>query len=158
MQDNHDNNKNSSSNSNSNNTEEHIVEAEIISETQDTHESSSQDATNAQSNSVHQDDVGDNENDLKSKLLSADHWLRFVFMVLFVVIAVVTSYVAALLIVVQFIFALVKGESDKKLQSFGANLSQYVFQILSFLTYNSEEKPFPFSDFPEVEIVQKDDE
>ena len=91
------------------------------------------------------------EPDLKSKLLSADHWLRFVFMALFVAIAFVASYVVFILIIIQFIFALVSGNSDSRLQAFGSSLSQYIFQMLKFLTYNSEEKPFPFSDWPTAE-------
>jgi len=86
----------------------------------------------------------------KEKVLSADHWLRFVFMVLFAGIACVASYVVAVLIIIQFIFALFTGNSNDRLRSFGASLSQYIFQILSFLTYNSEDKPFPFADWPEV--------
>ncbi len=96
-----------------------------------------------------------NSQTMKDRLLSTDHWLRFVFMVLFAVIACVASYVVAILIVIQFVFALVtggdNGETSQKLRDFGGSLSQYLFQILKFLTYNSEEKPFPFADWPQTE-------
>ncbi len=91
-----------------------------------------------------------NDNDLMSKLLSADHWLRFVFMFLFAVIASVASYVIMILIIIQFLFALFTGNSEERLQAFGSSLSQYIFQILNFLTYNSDDKPFPFSDWPQA--------
>jgi hypothetical protein len=86
--------------------------------------------------------------DLKSKLLSAEHWLRCVFMVLFVAIACVASYVVFVLVVIQFLFALITGNPEERLRAFGGGLSQYIFQILGFLTYNSEQKPFPFADWP----------
>ena len=95
-----------------------------------------------------------NEPDLKSKLLCADHWLRFVFMALFVGIAFVSSYVIFVLIIIQFLFALVTGNSDPRLKAFGSSLSQYIFQMLSFLTYNTEEKPFPFADCPQAKTEQ----
>lgn len=115
-----------------------VVDAEIIDES-------------ASANHSHFDKP---ENDLKDKLLSADHWMRFVFMVLFASIAAVASYVVAVLIVIQFIFALFTGSHEERLRLFGSSISQYIFQILKFLTYNSEEKPFPFADWPTETEVQ----
>ncbi|MFT5117680.1 MAG: Flp pilus assembly protein TadB [Kiritimatiellia bacterium] len=121
--------------------EPNIVDAEIVAES--TH-------TDAAKESVDQEEAAQ-QSDWQAKLLSADHWLRFVFMILFMVIAGVASYVVTVLIFIQFIFALVTGNSEVKLQKFGRKLSQYIFQILNFLTYNTEEKPFPFSDWPSVD-------
>lgn len=91
----------------------------------------------------------DVEPSMKERLLSTDHWLRFVFMLLFAVILSVSGYVFFVLVVVQFLWALITGESNSKLREFGCNLSLYIYQILRFLTYNSEDKPFPFSDWPD---------
>jgi heme/copper-type cytochrome/quinol oxidase subunit 2 len=91
------------------------------------------------------------ELDWKKRLLSVDHWLRFVFMILFVIIVVMVAYVMVVLVLLQFAWALFSGEGNNKLRVFGARLSLYVYQALCFLTYNTEEKPFPFSDLPEVE-------
>lgn len=85
------------------------------------------------------------------RLLSVDHWLRFVFMVFFAIILGVVSYVITVLVVVQFIWALIAGEGNDKLREFGSALSHYIYQILRFLTYNTEDKPFPFNDWPESE-------
>ena len=38
-------------------------------------------------------------------------------------------------------------ELNKQL-SLGASLSTYAYQVFSFLTYNSEQRPFPFADWP----------
>ena len=121
--------------------EPNIVDAEIVdesSQTDATKESISLEGTSQPS-------------DWQAKLLSADHWLRFVFMILFMAVAGVASYVITVLIFIQFIFALVTGNSEARLQKFGRNMAQYIFQILNFLTYNTEEKPFPFSDWPSVD-------
>ena len=85
----------------------------------------------------------------KERLTSPEHWLRFVFMVLFGVISGIAGYVITAVVVLQFVWALITGEGNDKLRKFGGSLSQYIFQILSFLTYNTEDKPFPFSDWPE---------
>jgi hypothetical protein len=126
--------------------EPNIVDAEIVDEAS---------PTDAAKDSVAQESGAEEgaaqQSDWKAKLLSADHWLRFVFMILFMAIAGVASYVVTVLILIQFIFALVTGNSEARLQKFGRNMSQYVFQILSFLTYNTEEKPFPFSDWPSAD-------
>ena len=37
---------------------------------------------------------------------------------------------------------------NENLAGFGALLVAYVSQILNFVTFNSESRPFPFSDFP----------
>ncbi|MFT6101636.1 MAG: hypothetical protein ACJATV_001115 [Granulosicoccus sp.] len=91
------------------------------------------------------------QSELKVRLLSAEHWLRFVFMVLFAVVAGVASYVVAVLIIIQFLFTLVTGTGEERLKAFGGSLSKYLFQILQYLTYNSEEKPYPFNDWPVAE-------
>lgn len=96
------------------------------------------------------------KSELKDRLLSSEHWLRFVFMVLFAVVACVASYVVATVIVIQFIFALVTGSGADRLTAFGGSLSTYLFQILQYLTYNSEEKPFPFQDWPVTEKTDSD--
>lgn len=109
-----------------------IVDAEIVDESADKPEQSE-------------------ETSLKSRLLSAEQWLRFIFMALFVMIACVAAYVLFILIVVQFLFALCTGKDDNRLRGFGYSLSEYFFQIFSFLTYNTNNKPYPFSDWPTVD-------
>jgi hypothetical protein len=104
------------------------------------------------------DKANSDKGGLRDRLLSAEHWLRFVFMVLFAVVACVAGYVVAVLIIIQFLFALVTGTSETRLTAFGGSLSTYSFQILQYLTYNSEEKPFPFKDWPEVEDLDSDNQ
>jgi len=133
--------------------DDNVVDTEVMSENTHNNQTS---ADQAQASNSVTEEAESTETHWKEKILSAEHWLRFVFMVLFAVIAVVASYVVAVLIVIQFVFALVTGNSQDKLRTFGADLSQYIFQILSFLTYNSEEKPFPFADWPQVMVPEDD--
>jgi hypothetical protein len=99
----------------------------------------------------------DNEQ-LKSNLTSSRHWLRLVFMLLFAAVLQLASVVMWVVVIVQFLFSLITGEDNLHLRRFGHSLSTYIYDVLKFLCYSSEEKPFPFADWPagenEVEVVQ----
>ena len=91
-----------------------------------------------------------NNEELKSNLLSATHWIRLVYMILFALILQVAGTVMYLVVTVQFVYSLVTGKNHEVLRKFGGNLSAFIYQTLRFLSYNSEEKPFPFADWPET--------
>ncbi len=88
--------------------------------------------------------------ELKSNLSSSKHWLRLVFMVIFALILQVTSILMWAIVVAQFLFSLITGSDNSNLRRFGHSLTTYIFETLKFLTYSSEEKPFPFADWPQV--------
>lgn len=94
-----------------------------------------------------------NNEELKSNVTSAKHWLRLVYMLLFAVLLYVASFVVWVLVVVQFLFSLFTGQDNIKIRQFASSLSAYIFHTLRFLTYTSEDKPFPFADWPESEVV-----
>lgn len=95
-----------------------------------------------------------NNDQIKSNLLSSKHWLRLVFMLLFAAILQVASIVMWGLVIVQFLFSLITGSDNSNLRKFGYSLSVYIFSIFKFLTYSSEEKPFPFADWPQENEVE----
>jgi hypothetical protein len=59
------------------------------------------------------------------------------------------SIVMWVVVAVQFLFSLITGEDNLPLRRFGHSLSTYIYDVLKFLCYSSEEKPFPFADWPE---------
>jgi len=75
-------------------------------------------------------------------------WVRAIFMVLFGLFYSLAEIVLFVVIVFQFLTVLFTGEKNEKLLKFGNELSIYVFQIFQYLTYNSDEKAFPLSDWP----------
>lgn len=89
----------------------------------------------------------DNEQ-LKSNLTSSKHWLRLVFMLLFAAILQLATLVMWVLVAVQFFFSLITGDDNQHLRRFGHSLSTYIYSVFKFLCYSSEEKPFPFADWP----------
>jgi hypothetical protein len=97
-----------------------------------------------------------NNEQIKSNLTSSKHWLRLIFMLVFAAILQLASIVMWVLVIAQFIFSLITGEDNFNLRKFGRSLSIYIFDTLKFLTYASEEKPFPFADWPQAEQSQVD--
>lgn len=91
---------------------------------------------------------------LKSNLTSSKHWFRLLFMLFFAVCLQVAFIVMTVVVCVQFLFALISGEDNLQLRKFGDSLSQFIYQSFQFLTYNSEEKPFPFTDWPQSEVEE----
>jgi hypothetical protein len=92
-----------------------------------------------------------NNEQIKSNLTSSKHWLRLLFMLVFAAVLQIASIIMWVLVIAQFIFSLITGEDNLQLRKFGHSLSVYIFDTLKFLTYASEEKPFPFADWPKVD-------
>jgi len=93
---------------------------------------------------------------LADRLLSTDQWLRCIFMLLFAAILCLSAYVMSMLVILQFVFSLITGRDNDKLRHFGSSLAVFIFQILQFLTYNSRQKPFPFTDWPKPAATEND--
>lgn len=93
----------------------------------------------------------DNEQ-LKSNLTSSKHWFRLVFMLIFAAVLQVASIVMWVLVIAQFFFSLITGEDNQYLRRFGHSLSTYIYDVLKFLCYSSDEKPFPFADWPKGSV------
>ena len=81
-------------------------------------------------------------------LLSGPTWLRGLFMALFLLIYGVAEILLTAVVLLQFLFVLISGEKNERLTGFGKSLSLFVYQIILYWTYNSEEKPFPFASWP----------
>lgn len=84
----------------------------------------------------------------KTNLLDAAIWLRLLFMLLFVVLVQLAAAVMWVVVVLQFLFNLFSGASNQQLSKLGAGLSLYIYQSWQFLNFNSDEKPYPFQDWP----------
>ena len=88
-------------------------------------------------------------NDLEENISNTNTWMRGFYMLLFGFIYWITKFVLAGVVVINFGFSVVSGRPNESLTDFGQQLSNYVYNILRFLTFNSEHKPFPFADWDE---------
>ena len=85
---------------------------------------------------------------LKDHVGDGGTWIRMVYMILFAVIFNLAELVIAAVVVVQFLFKLLTGSENARLSAFGGQLAAYVQQTVAFLTYDSEDKPYPFASWP----------
>ncbi|MFT6270315.1 MAG: hypothetical protein ACJAVV_003149, partial [Alphaproteobacteria bacterium] len=85
----------------------------------------------------------------KATLTNLDAWKRGLYMVLFSIISGVAKFVVTLVAIFQFITLLFKGQANEAVIPLGQNLSTYLYQITLFLTFKTEEMPFPFLSFPD---------
>ncbi len=85
----------------------------------------------------------------KKNLTDTKTWMRLVYMILFVVAFNVAEIVLGAVVIVQFLFQLFTGQSNERLRTLGQGLGAYIYEIIVFLSYHSDDKPFPFGHWPE---------
>ncbi|MBU3002066.1 DUF4389 domain-containing protein [Paraglaciecola arctica] len=85
----------------------------------------------------------------KKSLTNLETWKRGLFMVLFAIISGVAKLLVTLVAIFQFITVLFKGQTNETTLPLGQSLSTYIYQITLFLTFNTDEMPFPFKDYPD---------
>lgn len=84
---------------------------------------------------------------IKESLQDNSTWMRILYMAIFVIIFNIVELLIAALVIFQLLVLLFTGSKNQQLLGFGAALSRYAFKILRYLTFNSEDKPFPFADW-----------
>lgn len=91
-----------------------------------------------------------NETTNQPKYDKDGHWLRIMFAIMFYIIYKLADLVVAFIAVVQILFTVFGDEPNPKLKKFSGELSLYIQQILQFLGYASERKPYPFAEWPHI--------
>ena len=75
-------------------------------------------------------------------------WHRVLYMLLFVVLYGIAELVVYAVAVFQLLWVIVNGSSNPHLMTLGQGLSLWVSQVFRFLTFNSDDLPYPFSPWP----------
>ncbi len=91
------------------------------------------------------------KDEIKQNLKEGTTWLRVLYMILFALIYWVVEFIIAAVVVFQFIAVLITRKPNDALLELGQSMSTYVYQILRFLTYNSNRHPYPFAAWPKGE-------
>lgn len=87
--------------------------------------------------------------EVKQNLKRGEAWVRVFFILVFAFIYGVVNWVLAAVVLVQACWSLITTQTSERLRRFGASLGEYLRQIVRFLTYNSDNMPFPFDEWPE---------
>lgn len=92
---------------------------------------------------------------VKENATSAAVWMRGLYIIVFGVILYFVFGLVWLLVIFQFLTKLFTGGLNQQLRRFAAPLSRYVSQMLNYITFQSDERPFPFSPWPADEPPAK---
>ena len=84
---------------------------------------------------------------VKQNVTARSTWVRLLFMALFWFVFGVLHCLLAMVVGVQFVIVLATGSPNERLVKFGHELGIYYHDIVVFVTFKTEAKPFPFSDW-----------
>lgn len=84
---------------------------------------------------------------INENLKKISTWKRIIFMLIFAVIDSMVKLLVWLVVLLQVGSVLLTGATNPNILGFGRSLSTYHYHILLFLTFNTEQLPFPFSDW-----------
>ena len=92
-------------------------------------------------------------NGIIDRIKDTNSWLRILLMFGYLVVLYVIALLAVVIMVGQTIFVLASGAPNSNLVIFGEALAEYIKQIIDFLFYKSNTKPFPFAPFPIIDFI-----
>ena len=75
-------------------------------------------------------------------------WLRALQMLLMCVAFQIAVWVLVVVAVLQLVLAVATDRPNDRLCALGAGIGRYLRQIADFVTFGTEQVPFPFSDWP----------
>jgi len=75
-------------------------------------------------------------------------WLRGLLMILMLLAYQLTSTLLWCVALIQFVLALLNNSPNSRLMSFGRSLGLYQGQIANFISFATQDPPFPFTDWP----------
>ncbi len=75
-------------------------------------------------------------------------WIRGLYMLLFLVIYGVAKSLVFLVMIFHFLALLIARKTYAPLLRFSQGLATYLYEITLYLTFITEEKPFPFREWP----------
>jgi hypothetical protein len=82
---------------------------------------------------------------INENLKKIETWKRIVFMLIYALIDSLVRLVLWLVVFLQIAAVLLTGKVNPNILEFGKNLATYHYRILLFLTFSTEQLPFPFS-------------
>jgi len=86
---------------------------------------------------------------IEEHLKSRSTWMRLLFMIVMTLLYGLSRLVVSAVIIIQFLYVLFTGQTHQPLKALGQSLATYTYEIVLYLTFNTEVRPFPFdADWP----------
>ncbi|PJE80491.1 hypothetical protein CI610_00517 [invertebrate metagenome] len=86
---------------------------------------------------------------ITDNLKSETRWLRLLFMVFFAFVGYICGMLVMLVAFIQIVHGFIMGEPNQRLLRLSYGLNRFLFHVIQFITYNSDQKPYPFNDWPD---------
>ena len=86
---------------------------------------------------------------IPEKVKHLSTWITAALVVLYLFLLGLLDLVLWIIAGTQFLFTLFTKEPNSLLSAFSIKLRNYIIQIVDYVTYSSQERPFPFNPFPE---------
>ena len=94
-------------------------------------------------------------NNVKSNIKQQSTWMRGLYMLLFFFFYGVADFVLFATVIFQFILKLFTGDTNERLRRLGQSIATYIYQIIQFLSFNSDDHPYPFGVWPKGELKEE---
>lgn len=78
-------------------------------------------------------------------------WERVLYTILYLIIGRFISMVLFIIAFTQFIYSWLIGEPNKKLLHFTEDMAEYAKQLVAYVGFNTNERPWPVDDWPNVQ-------
>ena len=88
--------------------------------------------------------------EIRKNIAETETWKRGMFMLLFLVFAKIAGLVIMVIMVFQFVMKLITGHFNERLLPVSRSLAQYVLQIVQFNTFLTEQRPYPYDNWPQA--------
>jgi len=89
------------------------------------------------------------DDDIKQYLSAKETWIRGAYILLFALFYSVAEFVLFAVVVFQFLATLFTGQPNRRARDLGQSISSYFYQIIQFMTANTDERPYPFGPWPD---------
>lgn len=96
------------------------------------------------------------QSNLEKNVKMRSTWIRLLFMLMFSFLYGISRLVTAAVVVIQFLHVLFTGETNDQLKSLGHSLAIYSYEVVDYLSFNTETRPFPLDAAWPNELPQKE--
>ncbi|MBT8084373.1 MAG: DUF4389 domain-containing protein [Woeseia sp.] len=83
---------------------------------------------------------------LEEHVKSRSTWMRLLFIIVCGMLYALSRVVVFVVVLLQFFWLLFTGEPNSRLTATGQSFATYTYQLVRYLTFNTETRPFPFDD------------
>jgi hypothetical protein len=86
--------------------------------------------------------------DLKANLTRRETWLRGLFILLLGLLGFLGQLILVAAVVFQFVSTVITAERNHQLLAFTRALASWLHQVMDYISFNRDQRPWPFDTWP----------